>query len=143
MNQTMGLLEAIAENTEMGKNTLEQILKMTDDATLSAELKREQDVYRQINQRAHAAMADLGGHVRGQTQWAKAMTHMGICMETIKDKSTRKLAEMLIEGSNQGVIDCVKSLTNYPEAGEQAKEMARELEQFQQDSIGRLKKFLG
>jgi hypothetical protein len=143
MDQTMGLLEAIAENTEMGKNTLEQILKMTDDATLSAELKREQEYYHDANRRAHAAMADIGGCVRGQTKWAKAMTHMGICMETIKDKSTRKLAEMLIEGSNQGVIDCVKAVSDYPQASEQAVALAKELEDFQQDSIRRLKKFLG
>lgn len=143
MNQSMGLLEAIAENAEMGKNTLEQMLKITDDAALCGELKREQEIYRDISCRAHAAMAEIGGEVRGQTRWAKMMTHMGICMETIKDKSTRKIAEMLIEGSNQGVLDCAKSRSDYPEACESAHALATELEQFQQDSIRRLKHFLG
>ena len=143
MDQNVGLLEAVAENTEMGKNTLEQLLKMCDDATLCAEMKREQEVYRELNQRAHAAMADYGSSVRGQTAWAKAMTHMGICMETFKDKSTRKIAEMLIDGSNQGVVDCVKSLTDYPDADEPVKKLAKDVEVFQQESIERLKKFLG
>ena len=143
MDQNVGLLEAVAENTEMGKNTLEQLLKMSDDATLCAEMKREQERYRELNRRAHAAMADYGDVVRGQTAWAKTMTHMGICMETFKDKSARKIAEMLIEGSNQGVVDCVKSLTDYPEADEPVKQLAKDVEVFQQESIERLKKFLG
>lgn len=143
MDQSIGLLEAVAENTEMGKNTLEQILSLTDDAPLSEELRREKDVYHRLNQRAHAAMAELGSQVRGQTAWAKAMTRMGISMETLKDKSTPKLAEMLIEGSNKGVMDCVKSRADYPDADDQSKALARELEEFQQDSIRRLKRFLG
>lgn len=143
MDQTIGLLEAIAENTEMGKNTLAQLLKMTDDAPLSAELQRQQSVYHDINARAHAAMTECGSAVRGQTKWAKAMTHMGICMETIKDKSTPKIAEMLIEGSNKGILDCAKSRADYPQASQQAQDMALELEKFQQDSIERLKPFLG
>lgn len=143
MDQTMGLLEAVAENAEMGKNTLEQILGMTDDAVLSAELRREQEYYREVSRQAHAQMADVGGVVRGQTKWAKAMTHMGICMETIKDKSTRKFAEMLIEGSNQGVIDCEKAISDYPEATGESIRLARELADFQQESIERLKKLLG
>lgn len=143
MDQSIGLLEAVAENTEMGKNTLDQILKMTDDAPLSEELEREKKAYHEFNQRAHAEMAERGSQVRGQTAWAKTMTHMGICMETFKDKSTPKLAEMLIEGSNKGVLDCVKSRADYPDADDSVKRLAREVEEFQQDSIRRLKRFLG
>ena len=104
---------------------------------------RQQEIYRDINQRAHAAMADMGGRVHGQTKWAKAMTRMGICMETFKDKSTRKLAEMLMEGNNMGVIDCAKSLADYPEADEQAVALTKELQDFQQHCIEQLKKLLG
>ena len=67
MDQSIGLLEAVAENTEMGKNTLDQILKMTDDAPLSEELEREKKAYHEFNQRAHAEMAERGSQVRGQT----------------------------------------------------------------------------
>lgn len=143
MNDNIGLLEAIAENTEMGKNTLEQLLDMTADASLCTELEREQQGYRSLNRRAHAAMADQGGQIRGQSAWAKINTHMGICMETFKDKSTPKLAEMLIEGSNQGIMDCVKSRAEFPNADVAVVQLSEELEQFQQANIENLKQFLG
>ena len=37
----LNLLEAVVQNTEMGKNTLEQIVPMTDDVQFKAELLRQ------------------------------------------------------------------------------------------------------
>ena len=39
-NDNLNLLEAVVQNTEMGKNTLEQIVPMTDDVQFKAELLR-------------------------------------------------------------------------------------------------------
>lgn len=39
-NDNLSLLEAVVQNTEMGKNTLEQIVPMTDDVQFKAELLR-------------------------------------------------------------------------------------------------------
>ena len=142
MNDNIGLLEAVAENTEMGKNTLEQLIPMASDEAFRAELQREQDGYHRLNQRAHVAMAESGGCVRGQSGWAKANTKMGIAMETLRDKSTGKLAEMLVEGSNQGVMDCVKSRKEFPSASPEAMALSGELEAFQQKNIEALKRFL-
>ena len=40
-NDNLNLLEAVVQNTEMGKNTLEQILPMTSDVQFKAELLRQ------------------------------------------------------------------------------------------------------
>ena len=40
-NDNLNLLEAVVQNTEMGKNTLEQIVPMTDDVQFKAELLRQ------------------------------------------------------------------------------------------------------
>ena len=37
-NDNLNLLEAVVQNTEMGKNTLEQIVPMTEDPAFRAEL---------------------------------------------------------------------------------------------------------
>ena len=55
-NDNLNLLEAVVQNTEMGKNTLEQIVPMTEDAPFKAELLRERNIYRQLNQEAHTAI---------------------------------------------------------------------------------------
>ena len=43
-NDNLSLLEAVVQNTEMGKNTLEQIVPMTDDVQFKAELLRERNL---------------------------------------------------------------------------------------------------
>ena len=128
-NDNLNLLEAVVQNTEMGKNTLEQIVPMTDDTQFKAELLRQRNLYHQLNQEAHTAMEEFN-------------TKMGISMKTLTDKSTRNLAEMLTQGSGMGVVDCVKAQKDYPNAAPGTKRLAQRLMEFEEDNRVRLEQFL-
>lgn len=141
-NDNLSLLEAVVQNTEMGKNTLEQIVPMTDDVQFKAELLRERNIYRELNQEAHTAIEACGGTAQGQSAMAKLNTRMGIGMKTLTDKSTRNLAEMLSEGSSQGVMDCIKSQKDYPDAAPGSKRLMQKVQDFEEDSRIRLERFL-
>ena len=141
-NDNLSLLEAVVQNTEMGKNTLEQIVPMTDDVQFKAELLRERNIYRERNQEAHTAIEACGGTAQGQSAMAKLNTRMGIGMKTLTDKSTRNLAEMLSEGSSQGVMDCIKSQKDYPDAAPGSKRLMQKVQDFEEDNRIRLERFL-
>ena len=141
-NDNLSLLEAVVQNTEMGKNTLEQIVPMTDDVQFKAELLRERNIYRELNQEAHTAIEACGGTAQGQSAMAKLNTRMGIGMKTLTDKSTRNLAEMLSEGSSQGVMDCIKSQKDYPDAAPGSKRLMQKVQDFEEDNRIRLERFL-
>ena len=141
-NDNLSLLDAVVQNTEMGKNTLEQIVPMTDDVQFKAELLRERNIYRELNQEAHTAIEACGGSAQGQSAMAKFNTKMGISMKTLTDKSTRNLAEMLSEGSSQGVMDCVKSQKDYPDAAPGSKRLMQRLQDFEEDNRIKLEQFL-
>ncbi len=141
-NDNLSLLEAVVQNTEMGKNTLEQIVPMTDDVQFKAELLRERNIYRELNQEAHTAIEACGGTAQGQSVMAKLNTRMGIGMKTLTDKSTRNLAEMLSEGSSQGVMDCIKSQKDYPDAAPGSKRLMQKVQDFEEDNRIRLERFL-
>ena len=141
-NDNLSLLEAVVQNTEMGKNTLEQIVPMTDDVQFKAELLRERNIYRELNQEAHTAIEACGGTAQGQSAMAKLNTRMGIGMKTLTDKSTRNLAEMLSEGSSQGVMDCIKSQKDYPDAAPGSKSLMQKVQDFEEDNRIRLERFL-
>ena len=141
-NDNLSLLEAVVQNTEMGKNTLEQIVPMTDDVQFKAELLRERNIYRELNQEAHTAIEACGGTAQGQSAMAKLNTKMGIGMKTLTDKSTRNLAEMLSEGSSQGVMDCIKSHKDYPDAAPGSKRLMQKVQDFEEDNRIRLERFL-
>ena len=96
-NDNLNLLEAVVQNTEMGKNTLEQIVPMTDDTQFKAELLRQRNLYHQLNQEAHTAMEACGGTAQGQSA-------MGVvdCVKAQKDypnaaPGTKRLAQRLME----------------------------------------------
>ena len=141
-NDNLSLLEAVVQTTEMGKNTLEQIVPMTDDVQFKAELLRERNIYRELNQEAHTAIEACGGTAQGQSAMAKLNTRMGIGMKTLTDKSTRNLAEMLSEGSSQGVMDCIKSQKDYPDAAPGSKRLMQKVQDFEEDNRIRLERFL-
>lgn len=141
-NDNLSLLEAVVQNTEMGKNTLEQIVPMTDDVQFKAELLRERNIYRELNQEAHTAIEACGGTAQGQSAMAKLNTRMGIGMKTLTDKSTRNLAEMLSKGSSQGVMDCIKSQKDYPDAAPGSKRLMQKVQDFEEDNRIRLERFL-
>ena len=94
--ENMALLQEVARGTEMGKNTLEQMLPLTEDRLLRAELLEEQRGYRSLNQRAHTAIAALGGEAEGAGSLEKLGAKMGILSRTLGGRSTQKLAQMLV-----------------------------------------------
>ena len=135
-------LKDIAQRQEISKKYLEQIVPMTEDPAFRAELLRERNLYRELNQEAHTAIEACGGTAQGQSIMAKLNTKMGISMKTLTDKSTRNLAEMLTQGSGMGVVDCVKAQKDYPNAAPGAKRLAQRLQEFQEDSRVKLEQFL-
>ena len=91
---------------------------------------------------AAAAITACGGTAQGQSTMAKLNTKMGISVKTLTDRSTRNLAEMLSEGSSQGVMDCIKSQKDYPDAAPGSKRLMQKLQDFEEDNRIKLEQFL-
>lgn len=125
------MLQEIVQNTEMGKNTLDELMGLTYDQKLKDEMMRQKNEYRRLNQQAHTALDAIGAQAKGQSAAARMSVSMGIRTRTMLDKSTRNLATMLAEGSGQGVLDCKRAETDYPQASPGAHKLMEELCAFQ------------
>ena len=101
-NDNLNMLEAVVQNTEMGKNTLAQILPMAGDARFKAELIRQRSGYQELNQEAHAGLDACGSRAQGQSAFAKMNTKMGISFKTLTDKSTRQPGRNAVGGQQPG-----------------------------------------
>lgn len=121
------MLQEIVQNTEIGKNTLDEMMELTHDQRLKDEMMRQRNDYRRINQQAHTALDAIGAQAKGQSAAAKMSVSMGIRTRTMLDKSTRNLATMLAEGSGQGVLDCKRAESDYTNASPGAHQMMQEL----------------
>ena len=136
------MLQEIVQNTEMGKNTLDEMMGLTRDQQLKDEMLRQKREYRRINQAAHTALDAIGAQARGQSAAARMSVSMGIRTRTMMDKSTRNLATMLAEGSGQGAMDCKRAERDYPEASPGARKLCRELGDFQAQAESTWREFI-
>ena len=71
----------------------------------------------------------------------KVMTWYGIEMKTMLDDSTSKIAELLLQGTNMGIIEGRK-LLNHKHTDEAVNELVEEYVTMQEEAVEKLKKFL-
>lgn len=71
----------------------------------------------------------------------KAMTWYGIEIKTLKDTSNSKIAELLIQGTNMGVIEGIKLLNN-KKVDSEVENLIREYITMQEKSLDILKEYL-
>ena len=142
MDQNEALLQAVVRGSEMGKNSLDQLLPMAQDPQLRAEMLRQQREYRLLNQRAHTALAALGEEAEGIEPMEKWGARMGIAGRTLLDRSPEHLARLLIQGSTMGQSDCIGAKNDCPEASDGAKQMADDLCRLEEEGAQKLRAFL-
>ena len=63
-------------------------------------------------------------------------------MNTITDKSNSKIAELMLQGTNMGIIEGVKLLNQNPDADEEVKNVLNKFIKFQENTVEQLKKYL-
>ena len=71
----------------------------------------------------------------------KTMTWSGIQMRTMTDNSTSKLAELLLQGNNMGIIEG-RRLYNNNEMDKDVKEVLNDFIKMQEDAVEELKEYL-
>lgn len=142
MNDDISLLNAVLKNTEMGTGTLDQIMDVTDNEAFRSSLAIQKQGFARLDAEARAALARMGAAPEKQSTLARMGAAVAIAGKTITDRSTRHLADMLIQGSGMGTVDCVKALRDNPQASAETQGIARRLQQFEERNVEELKGFL-
>lgn len=126
---TVTLLNEISQNAEMGKNTVRKLLQLCEDAALRHHLQKQLATYEDLSRRAHAMLAVEGALPKEQAAMTKMAASIGMTMQTMHDRSPRRMAEMLIEGNHVGATDLEKALRDAHGANEGAVALAQRLQQ--------------
>lgn len=71
----------------------------------------------------------------------KAMTWYGIEMKTLTDKSNSKIAEILLQGTNMGIIEGRK-LLNHKNTNNEVHSLVQTYVDMQEEAVEKLKQFL-
>lgn len=142
MNGNAELLNFIYQNSQMGVDTINQLIGITEDENFKKYLNSQLNEYREIHTTAKSLLNQNGYDEKGISAFDKIKTYLMINMQTLTDKTPSHISEMLIIGSNMGVIDAVKNIKRYQEAEREIVGLMEKLLRFEENNIQQLKSFL-
>lgn len=145
-NKNLNILDEVNKGATMGMDAIDIIAQRTKDPDLKATLSTEYDKYKNISQRVNEVYSHYHTNKEPHetNKMEKMMTWYGIQMRTIKDDTESKLSELLMQGTNMGIIEG-RRLLNQNQNGRIDSDVKNILNDFvvmQEDSIETLKKFL-
>ncbi len=141
-NENIELLKFIYQNSEMGVRTISQLLDVAEGKEFRKQLESQQKEYEKINKDAKKLLKENNCDEKGLSALEKIRTYLMINMETLNDKSPSHIAEMLIIGSNMGIISATKNLRKYKDADETIINLMEKLLETEENNVERLKVFL-
>lgn len=142
MNGNAELLNFIYQNAQMGVDTIHQLIGITEDEEFKKLLKSQFNEYEQIYATAKSLLNSNGYDEKGIGALEKMRTYLMINMQTLTNKTPSHISEMLIIGSNMGVIDAIKNIKKYQGAEQEIIKLMEKLLEFEENNIQELKKFL-
>lgn len=142
MNENIEFLNYILENAQMGTNTISQIIDIVKDIDISRQLKLQLNEYNAIYDSAKQKIQQFHGEIKDIGTLTKISTYIMININTLTNKTSSHIAEMLIQGSSMGIIDITKNLKKYKDADDDMIALGHRLLEFEQNNIEKLKLFL-
>lgn len=105
-DENINALDEIHKGACMGKDAIHFVREKVTDNNLKQELDREYEEYQKIAQEIEEVYPKYNdGKPHETSAMNKAMTWTGVEMKTMNDDSTSKIAELLLQGVNMGIIE--------------------------------------
>lgn len=142
MNGNAELLNYIYQNSQMGTETLRQLMDIAEDSEFRSQLQDQFEEYKKINAECKKMLEDRGFDEKGIGSMEKISAYLTINMKTLMNKSSSHIAEMLIQGSNMGIIDAIKNIRKYKEADKDIIKLMEDLLKHEEKNVNDLKSFL-
>lgn len=136
------VLQEVQRNAGMAVKAIDAISEKIYDDDLSMQAAREAMKYSEIYNKATDKLLSGGAASYKSTGFQDAMLKSSIHANTIFNTSTSHIAELLIQGSNRGLTSMWKAINHHERAGDTSMEVAKELMDFEEKNIERLKQYL-
>ena len=136
------VLDELNKGACMGRDAIHFILDKVEDEDLKEELTVQYEKYKEISDKIRKLYPEYSEDEPHKTNaMNKMMTWYGIEMRTMNGDSTSKIAELLLEGTNMGIIEGRK-LLNHKDTDKEVEKLIKEYVDMQEDAVEILKTFL-
>lgn len=142
-NQDLNILDEINKGATMGMDAISFVSEKVSDNSFRKVLDTEYNKYKKISEKVNDLYSNFSAKDPHETTPVnKMMTWYGIQIRTLTDDTTSKLSELLMQGTNMGIIEGRRLLNQNPNANLNVKNILNDFVVMQEDSVETLKKYL-
>ena len=142
-NQNLNILDEVNKGATMGMDAISYVSEKVKDNDFKEVLDVEYNKYQDISNIVNDLYNNYSNKEPHETNtMTKMMTWYGIQMKTMADDSTSKLSELLMQGTNMGIIEGRRLLNNNPSVDKNVRQILDDFVVMQEDSVETLKKYL-
>ena len=139
----INVLDELNKGACMGMDAIHFIIDKVEDKEFHKELERQYNGYKKISDSICKLYPEYSEKEPHETSaMNKMMTWYGIQMRTMTDDTTSKLSELLMQGTNMGIIEGRRLMNQNTHAAPNVKNILNDFVVMQEDSVETLKKYL-
>ena len=142
MDNLQYILNEVNKGIKMGMDSISTISEKVGDNQFKDDLLFQYDKYNEILNRVNSELKNYDDFPKELPPMQKTMGYIDIQMSTLTDKSNSHIAEMLIKGTNMGIIEGVKLKNHNPEVEPTISNILDDFIRFQENNVEQLKKYL-
>ena len=142
-NHNLNILDEVNKGATMGMDAISYVSEKVKDDNFKQVLDTEYNKYKDIYNRVNDLYSNYSSKEPHETSAiTKMMTWYGIQMKTITDDTTSKLSELLMQGTNMGIIEGRRLLNENNNIAPDVHNILNDFVVMQEDSVETLKKYL-
>ena len=142
MDNNINTLDELNKGCSMGVDALNVILSKVDDNKFKDLLEKQKLEYKDLSLKISDLYEEYSDQEISHTNiMEKAMTWYGVEKDTITDSSISNLADLLIRGTNMGIIEG-KKLLNNKTMDKKVHKICKEYVKMQELYLDKLKEYL-
>jgi hypothetical protein len=142
MEENKNALDEVNKGCTMGIQAIKNLIDKVDNKDFKKILEKQLDQYDEIEDKIHNIYknySEKDPHEIGV--FTKAMTDYMANMKTMMDHTDSKIAEMLLQGTNMGIIEG-KRILNNKKLDKEVSELIKEFINNQEMIVEKLKEYL-
>ncbi len=142
MEQISCILNGYYKNASVGIDAIETILPKTKNESLSKELHKQMEYYKDQKTMITEQMLQNNVTPESQGTMAKICTEMNVAFHSIGGIDTNEIAKLMVQGTNMGIIQMIQTMNKNKDVPESIKRQGKEMIRREEAYIEKLKPYL-
>ena len=127
----------------MGTRSIPQVLSLPQSKAMHRALNSQLEEYKTIARTSEEYAKRRGYDVAEPSAFSQRMSAMMLHMQTMTDRSTSRLAELMIQGNTMGTIQMTKRLNQFLDhADPEITDLGKKLLETEEHNIQQMKSYL-